>query len=160
MKQQSLKFCESCAITKSTRTPSGNQSTSRDYMPFEKVGCDIRCHSIASIRGFHYVLGLTCYKTSYTVIYLMKTKDEAPLMVDKYLRWVTKSNYQVVHMRCDSGPVFKGDAFRDTIQDFNVDPSYSALYTPTQNTIQERQWGVITPYVRDMLHTSQLPETY
>jgi hypothetical protein len=62
MKQQPLKFCESCAFTKSTRMPSGNQTTSRNYMPFERVGCDIWCHSTSSVRGFHYVLGLTCYK--------------------------------------------------------------------------------------------------
>ncbi len=41
MKRQPLKFCETCAITKSTRSPSGYWPTSRDFEPFEKVGCDI-----------------------------------------------------------------------------------------------------------------------
>jgi hypothetical protein len=135
MKHQPLKFCETCAITKSVRLPSGNWPTSRDFAPFEKVGCDIWCSSTASVRGFNYVLGITCYKTSYTVVYLMKTKDEAPSMADKYLRWVTSNNYKVKDMRCDSDAVFRGEAFRETLEDFSVEPSYSAPYTPTQNTI-------------------------
>ena len=56
--------------------------------------------------------------------------------------------------------MFGGDSFRETLQDFNVEPSYFAPYTPTQNTIQERQWGIITPYVRAMLHTAQLHVSY
>ncbi|MFN9903418.1 MAG: GAG-pre-integrase domain-containing protein, partial [bacterium] len=48
--------CEACAITKSVRLPSGNGSTSRDYEPFEKVGCDIWSHSTPSLRGFHHLL--------------------------------------------------------------------------------------------------------
>lgn len=101
-------------------------------MPFERVGCDIWCHSTASIRGFYYVIGITCYKTSYTLVYLMKTKDEAPLMIDKYPRWVTNSNYRVNDIRCDSAdPVFKGDAFKDTIEDSNACSTYSAPHTPT-----------------------------
>ena len=47
MRQQPLKFCETCALTKSVRTASGNKETSRSYLPFEKVGCDI-CHAIVS----------------------------------------------------------------------------------------------------------------
>jgi hypothetical protein len=90
----------------------------------------------------------------------MKTKDESPSMADKYLRWVTSSNYKVKHMRCDSDAVFRGEAFKETLEDFNVEPSYSAPYTPTQNTIQERQCGIITPYVRAMLHTAQLHVSY
>jgi hypothetical protein len=67
--------CEACAITKSIRLPSGNGSTSRDYEPFEKVGCDIWSHSTPSLRGFYHLLGFTCYKTGFLNVYLMKTKD-------------------------------------------------------------------------------------
>ena len=65
----------------------------------------------------------------------MKTKDEAPSMANKYLRWVTSSNYKVKRMRCDSDAVFRGEIFKETLEDFSVEPSFSAPYTPTQNTI-------------------------
>ncbi len=41
MKHSPLKFCDTCALTKSVRSTSGNQETSKNYYPFEKVGCDI-----------------------------------------------------------------------------------------------------------------------
>ena len=75
---------------KSVRIASGNQSTNRDFLPFEKVGCDIWSHSTVSIRGFHHVIGFTCYKTGYLNLYLMRTKDQSTEMLEHYLRWITK----------------------------------------------------------------------
>ena len=160
MKKQPMRFCETCALTTSVRTAIGNKEISRSYLPFEKVGCDIWSHSTISVRGFYYVIGFTCYRTSYTAVYLMKTKDEETIMADKFLRWVISSNHKVKQMRCDSDPIFRVEAFKETIEEYEVAPTYSAPYTPTQKTIQERQWGILTPYVRGMLHTSQLPPSY
>ena len=131
--------CEACAITKSTRLPSGNGSTSRDFDPFEKVGCDIWSHSTPSLRGFHHLLGFTCYSTGFLNVYLMRTKDQSPDMLEQYLKWITGQNRTVRHIRCDSDPVFKGDEFEEVANSYHVDLSYSAPYTPTQNTIQERR---------------------
>jgi hypothetical protein len=63
-------------------------------------------------------------------------------------------------MRCDSDPIFKGDTFKEVAETYSVDLSYSAPYTPTQNTIQERRWGIIAAPARVMLHTASLPAAY
>jgi hypothetical protein len=69
--------CQSCAITKSVRFASGNGTTRRDYLPFEKIGVDIWSHSTPSVRRFLHIIGFTCYRTGYLVLYLMHTKDES-----------------------------------------------------------------------------------
>ena len=81
-----LSHCPSCAITKSVRFASGNKTTSRDYLPFEKVGVDIWSHSTPSIRGFLHLIGFTCYRTGYLVLYLMHTKDQSVSKADLFLR--------------------------------------------------------------------------
>ena len=100
--------CDSCAVTKSVRLLSGNSTTDRDFLPFEKVGCDIWSHSTPSIRGFYHLLGFTCYRTGHLNVYLMKTKDQSAAMLEEYLRWLFAQNRKVVYMRCDSDPIFKG----------------------------------------------------
>ena len=152
--------CESCAITKTVRLPSGNGTTDRDFLPFEKVGCDIWSHSTASVRGFYHLLGFTCYKTGHLNVYLMKTKDQSMEMLERYLRWIVGQNKKIIQMRCDSDPIFKEEDFNMIAESYQVKLTYSAPYTPTQNTIQERRWGIITPPARAMLHTAGLPMSY
>ena len=123
--------CEACAITKSTRLPNGNGNTSRDFEPFEKVGCDIWSHSTPSLRGFHHLLGFTCYNIGFLNVYLMKTKDQSPEVLEQYLKWIIGQNRTVRFMRCDSDPVFKGEEFDEVAKSFHVDLNYSAPYTPT-----------------------------
>ncbi len=53
--------------------------------------------------------------------------------------------------------MFKGEEFDEVAKSYHVDLSYSAPYTPTQNTIQERRWGIISPPARAMLRTARLP---
>ena len=59
-------------------------------------------------------------------------------------------------MRCDSDPIFKGSEYKSMTDAFHVDVSYSAPYTPTQNTMAERRWGIAAPSARAMLHTANL----
>ncbi len=66
--------CESCALTKSVRIASANKTTNKNFLPFEKVGCDIWSHSTISVRGYYHILGFTCYTTGYLTFYLMKLK--------------------------------------------------------------------------------------
>ncbi|MFN9938567.1 MAG: hypothetical protein ACK56I_03755, partial [bacterium] len=84
--------CDACALTKSTRLPSGNGTTSRDFEPFEKVGCDIWSHSTPSIRGFNHLLGFTCYSTGFLNVYLMRSKDQSPDLLEQYLKWILGQN--------------------------------------------------------------------
>jgi hypothetical protein len=80
--------CESCALTKSVRIASGNKTTNKNFLPFEKVGCDIWSHSTISVRGYYHILGFTCYTTGYLTFYLMKTKDEFTELLNRYAEWI------------------------------------------------------------------------
>ena len=93
-------------------------------------------------------------------LYLMRTKDQSTEMLEHYLRWITKQNRVTHFLRCDSDPIFKGHEYKLMAESFNVDLSYSAPYTPTQNTMAERRWGMVGPAARAMLHTACLPASY
>ena len=82
-----LSHCPSCAVTKPALFASGNKTTSRDYLPFEKVGVVIWSHITLSVRRFLHLIGFTCYRTGYLVLYLMHTKDESVSKADLFLRW-------------------------------------------------------------------------
>ena len=153
-------FCKSCAITKSVRIASGRGTSDRKMKPLSKVGCDIWSHKVASINGYYYILGFTCYSTSYAVIYRMRTKDEAPRYLQQFLAWAYREHHPVHEIRCDSDAVFKGRDFREVAHQSDTAISYSAPYTPTENGLQERTWGIIMPMVRAMLSTAELPQTF
>ena len=99
---------QSCAITKLVRLGNGNNTTRRDYLPFEKVGVDIWSHITPSMRRFLHIIGFTCYRTRYLVLYMMHTKDESVTKVETFLKWTMSQNRIVKFMRCDSDPIFTG----------------------------------------------------
>ena len=87
---------------------------------------------------------------------MMHTKDEAVSKVETYLKHMLSQNRVVSHMGCDSDPIFKGADYTAITEAYNVVVSYSAPYTPTQNTMAERRWGIAAPAARAMLHTAPL----
>ena len=113
------------------RFASGNGTTRRDYLPFEKVGVDIWSHNTPSVRRFLHIIGFTCYRTGYLVLYLMHTKDESVTRVETFLKLIMSQNRIVEFMRCDSDPIFKGSQYTYVTDSYQVRVSYSAPYTPT-----------------------------
>ena len=160
-KPGAMTFYPDCAVVKSTRQPSGKGTTSRrDGPPFSKVGTDIWCTTQESINGYRYMLGFTCYSTGYVVIYTMRTKDEAPVYLSEFLKWVSMQNYSVDEMRCDSDAVFAGADFANILGHYEVNQTFSAPYTPSENSIAERTWANIMASAKAMLKTARLPLSY
>ena len=155
-----LPFCTDCALTKSVRQPSGKGTSHRPDVPFLKIGTDIWSTTETSLNGYKYMIAFTCYSTGYVVIYLMRTKDESPLYLDQYLRWVSMQNYYVQEIRGDSDAVFMGQDFRAIAGQHDVTLTFSAPYTPTENPISERTWGVLVPAAKAMMKTAELPLSY
>ena len=155
-----LPFCNSCAVSKASRQPSGRGETDRSSAPFSHVGCDIWCNPTASIHNYYYVLGFTCYGTRWVCGYLMRTKDEAPSHLRSYLKWVRSLHHNVEHIRCDSDTVFKGQDWLDVLIEFETVQTFSAPYTPSENGLAERTWGICMTMAKAMLATAQLPDRY
>ena len=90
----------------------------------------------------------------------MKTKDESTKMLNRYAEWITNQNLLLRFLRCDSDLIFKGYEFKSTAKSFMIEVSYSSPYTPTQNTMAERRWGMVALAARAMPHTAQLKSSY
>ena len=86
----------------------------------------------------------------------MRTKDEAPIYLDQYQRWVSMQGYNTDEIRCDSDAVFTGKDFKAIAGQFDVTLTYSAPYTPSENSIAERTWGMLLPPAKAMLKTAVL----
>ena len=155
-----LPFCSSCAVSKASRQPSGRGRTERTSAPFAHIGCDIWCNPTASIHNYYYVLGFTCYGTRWVCGYLMRTKDEAPEHLRSFLQWVQSLHHRVEHIRCDSDSVFKGPDWRAILLEYEVTLTFSAPYTPSENGLAERTWGICMTMAKAMMATAQLPARY
>ena len=60
----------------------------------------------------------------------------------------------------DSDAVFKSEDWRELLGQYTVTAEYANPYTPTENGLQERTWGMLMPIMEAMMHTAQLPKTY
>ena len=64
------------------------------------------------------------------------------------------------YLRLDSDAVFKSADWREILGQYTVTAGYSNPYTPTENGLQERTWGMVIPAAPAMLRTTGLPKSY
>jgi transposase InsO family protein len=100
-----------------------------------------------------------------TWIYFLKSKDSAPLALDKFLstylptlkHWTGSTTIQ-----SDSEPVFIGKncTFRAVCVKHGVTKQSSAPYSPQQNGVAEKMWRTIATKANAMIHAAGLDKTY
>ena len=105
------------------------------------------------------MLGFTCYAISFAYLFFMKTKDEAPSHLERYLQLITARGFGVERIRMDSDTIFKSEDMRELLGQYMVTAEYANPHTPTENGLQERTWGMLMPVMEAMLQTAQLPKT-
>lgn len=55
---------------------------------------------------------------------------------------------------------FKSVDWRETLQQYDAQPSYANPYTPTENGLQERTWGIIMPAAQALMKTTEAPRKF
>lgn len=156
--KDSSHFCESCAISRSTRVPFSGQLP-RPGSPLDTVHTDLSGRiSPATPSGFEYFMKITDGCSSYRWIYLLRFKSEA---LEKLKEWKLQAEkltgLKVRRIISDGGGEYVNKLFDEFVRSEGITHQYTAPHTPHQNPISERGNRTTNEKARTMLHRASMP---
>nr|GFA27644.1 retrovirus-related Pol polyprotein from transposon TNT 1-94 [Tanacetum cinerariifolium] len=107
---------------------------------------------IASINGKRYVLVIVDDYSRYTWVHFLRSKDEAPEVIIKFLkRILVLLQSSVIIIRTDNGTEFKNQVLKEYFDTVGIPHQISSVRTPQQNGVVERQNRTLVEAARTML---------
>nr|GEZ73223.1 integrase, catalytic region, zinc finger, CCHC-type, peptidase aspartic, catalytic [Tanacetum cinerariifolium] len=95
---------------------------------------------IASINGKRYVLVIVDDYSRYTWVHFLRSKDEAPEVIIKFLkRIMVLLQSPVIIIRTDNGTEFKNQVLKEYFDTVGISHQMSSVQTPQQNGVVERR---------------------
>nr|GEV32759.1 hypothetical protein [Tanacetum cinerariifolium] len=114
--------------------------------------------SIASINGKRYVLVIVEDYSRYTWVHFLKSKDEAPEVIIKFLKRITVLfQSSVIIIRTDNGTEFKNQVLKEYFDTVGISHQMSYVRTPEQNGVVKRRNRTLVEATRTMLIFSRAP---
>ena len=134
------KVCHTCAKATIDRVSSKSHCP-KVKAPGEIVGMDIWYNQDAHVHGGQrLVIGFHDNFSKLDKTYLLKSKSEAPIAIEKFLAWSRSQGVTVKRIHTDNAPEFlKGDAAKVFIK-WGVHPTSCSPNEPRQNGAMERRW--------------------
>nr|GFA19751.1 putative ribonuclease H-like domain-containing protein [Tanacetum cinerariifolium] len=95
---------------------------------------------IASINGKRYVLVIVDDYSRYTWVHFLRSKDEAPEAIIKFLKRITLllQSPVIIIIRTDNGTEFKNLVLKKYFDSVGISHQMSSVRTPQQNGVVER----------------------
>nr|GEY92425.1 hypothetical protein [Tanacetum cinerariifolium] len=113
---------------------------------------------IASIKGKRYVLVIVDDYSRYTWVHFLRSKDEAPEVITKFLKRITVLlQSPVIIIRTDNGTEFKNQMLKEYFDTVGISHQMSSVRTPQQNGVVERRNRTLVEAARTMLIFSRAP---
>nr|GFA90905.1 retrovirus-related Pol polyprotein from transposon TNT 1-94 [Tanacetum cinerariifolium] len=113
---------------------------------------------IASINGKRYVLVIVDDYSRYTWVHFLRSKDEAPEVIIKFLKRITVLfQSPVIIIRTDNGTEFKNQVLKVYFDSKGISHQMSSVRTPQQNGVVERRNRTLVEAARTMLIFSRAP---
>nr|GEY08056.1 hypothetical protein [Tanacetum cinerariifolium] len=107
---------------------------------------------IASINGKRYVLMIVDDYSCYTWVLFLRSKDEAPDVIIKFLKRITVLLQSlVIIIRTDNGTEFKNQVLKEYFDTVGISHQMSSVRTPQQNGVVERRNRTLVEAARTML---------
>nr|GFC61370.1 integrase, catalytic region, zinc finger, CCHC-type, peptidase aspartic, catalytic [Tanacetum cinerariifolium] len=95
---------------------------------------------IANINGKQYILVIVDDYSCYTWVHFLRSKDEAPEVIIKFLKRITVLlQSPVIIIRTDNGTEFKNQVLKVYFDFVGISHQMSSVRTPQQNGVVERQ---------------------
>nr|GFC05502.1 hypothetical protein [Tanacetum cinerariifolium] len=100
---------------------------------------------IASINGKRYVLVIVDDYSRYTWVHFLRSKDEAPEVIIKFLKRITVPlQSPVIIIRTDNGTEFKNQVLKEYFDTVGISHQMSYVRTPQQNgVVEHRNWTLV-----------------
>nr|GFB07101.1 hypothetical protein [Tanacetum cinerariifolium] len=107
---------------------------------------------IACINGKRYVLVIVDDYSRYTWVHFLRSKDEAPEVIIKFLKRITiLLQSPVIIIITDNGTEFKNQVLKEYFDTVGISHQMSSVRTPQQNGVGERRNRTLVEAARTML---------
>lgn len=149
--------CDTCQKAKQTRLKFGD-ARERATRPLQIIHTDV-CGPIDPNTwdsNRYFVTFLDDY-THYTMVYLIKSKDEVPYKIKQYAERVeTKWNNKISKIRCDNGREYVNTQLKTWCENRGIELDTTVPHTPQLNGRAERLNRTLMNKVRALLFDSGL----
>nr|GFB44933.1 retrovirus-related Pol polyprotein from transposon TNT 1-94 [Tanacetum cinerariifolium] len=139
-------LCPSCEQGKSKRASHPPKLVPNSRLRLHLLHMDL-CGPmrIASINGKWYVLVIVDDYSRYTWVHFLRSKDEAPEVIIKFLKRITVLlQSPVIIIRTNNGTEFKNQVLKEYFDTVGISHQMSSVRTPQQNGVVERRMIVKT----------------
>jgi transposase InsO family protein len=153
--------CESCEYAKTTRKPIQKTRTEPRAKSYgDEVHSDLWGPSpVRSIGGRRYYVTYTDGCTRWTIVDILRTKDEAFTSYRRFEAWVkTQRKAKIKRLFTDRGGEYMSEEFSDHLAEAGTVRRLTIHDTPEYNGVAERLNRTILERVRAILHASELPK--
>ena len=154
--------CETCCKSKQIRAPLPRDEAQRGSDLLEIIHSDVcEVTDCQSWEGYKYFVTFTDDKTRYTVVALLKTKNEVFQKFKEYKAIVEKhTGKQIKILRSDNGTEYCNAEFEEYLKKEGIIRQLSVVDTPEQNGVSERVNRTLLEKVRAMLKEAGLDFRY
>nr|GEX89748.1 hypothetical protein [Tanacetum cinerariifolium] len=107
---------------------------------------------ITSINGKRYVLVIVDDYSRYTWVHFLRSKDEAPKVIIRFLKRITVLlQSPIIIIGTDNGTEFKNQVLKEYFDTVGISHQMSSVQTPQQNRVVKRQNRTLVEAARTML---------
>ncbi|GKD22294.1 retrovirus-related pol polyprotein from transposon TNT 1-94, partial [Tanacetum coccineum] len=146
-------LCSACALGKSKKhshKPKAKDSIQEKLYLLHMDLCGPM--RVQSINGRKYVLVIVDDFSRFTWMKFLRSKDEVPLFVIKFLKMIqVRLNATVCNIRTDNCTKFVNQTLRDYYKEVEISHQTSVARTPQQNGVVERWNRTLVETARTML---------
>jgi hypothetical protein len=157
-----MPFCETSDICKSVVLDIPRSSDTPDpAICFHSVGVDLNgLMNVLSLGGARYSNAAVDFKTWYILHNVLRHKNEASRIFQRFLIQIRDMSYKVQRVHVDSDSVLLSVEFMYLLDDFGIALQRTAPYAHWQHGRIERQWGTLIPMALAMIHCAGLDRSY
>ncbi|GJV79962.1 retrovirus-related pol polyprotein from transposon TNT 1-94 [Tanacetum coccineum] len=133
-------LCSACAMGKSKKKPHKPKSEDTNQEKLYLLHMDL-CGPmrVASVNGKKYILVIVDDYTQFTWVKCLRSKDEAPNFIIKFLKMIqVRLQVPVRRIKTDNGTEFVNQTLRDYYEKVVISHETSVARSPQQNGVVER----------------------
>ena len=155
--------CEVCEVSKHTHASFNRSADYSDLETGELFFMDVLGPmEEKSLGGHRYAFMLTCPKTKWSQVYMMKTRDEVCQKLVQFLLDISGllGGKRVRGLRVDNGGEFISERFKRLCKEKGIHLMLSGPHAPQQNGMAERSWRTSVEMMRCMRRRAGLGKEF
>ncbi|KAH9701426.1 hypothetical protein KPL71_024990 [Citrus sinensis] len=160
LKSVSLPFCEHCVTSKQHRLKF-SRSIARSKCILDLIHSDVWESPDISMGGAKYMVTfIDDYSRRCWVYPIKKKSDVFPVFKEYKVRVELESGKKIKCLRTDNGGEYTDGEFLAFCKQEGIQRQFTVAYTPQQNGVAERMNRTLTEWIRAMLRTAGLPNSF